>query len=416
MNLDFHFRGACALCQAPLPYLRRLMELPSTPLANEFTAWDQEKLNDLFPLSLVQCEKCAHIQLGHIVNSERLFRKYVYVSGTSKSFVQHFRDFAKDMIVDFGISSESKVMDIGSNDGTLLKQFQELAGCPVLGIDPARAIAAQASQEGVPTVSEFFTQKLAMGIAKKDKFDLVCANNVFAHAGNLRDFALGVKELLSEHGVFVFEVSYFYDVVNSLLFDTIYHEHTSYHTLLPLISFFHEIGMEVFDAKYVGSHGGSLRCYVSLKGSRWQKTERFKEAVFREVTNPIDDETISSFKERIETRMRMLRSYLATISQNGPIAGFGAPAKLTTLMYTAGLDSKDVSFIVDDSPLKQGLSTPGTGIPVLNPQRLLDTPSNACIIFAWNFADQIIKSPLGQQYLKSGRHFIIPLPEFRIER
>ena len=259
-------REECALCSARGDALATAFALTSTPLANDFVGeHDLARPQPAIPLTLLLCTSCGHLQLAEIVDPARLFGHYVYVSGTSRVFVAHFRDYANDAVSRFGLGPASFVVEIGSNDGTLLRQFMDHGVRNVLGIDPAKEIAAAAVEQGIPTLEAFFTPDLADDLrGKHGPAALVCANNVFAHTADLAGFVDGVHRLLADEGVFVFEVSYLVDVLSNLLFDTIYHEHVSYHAVTPLVTFFERFGMRLFDARLVPTHGGSIRCYVCV--------------------------------------------------------------------------------------------------------------------------------------------------------
>ena len=391
------------------------MALTPTPPANEFVSQaDSDKPQDTIPLTLLLCETCGHLQLAEIVDPGRLFSSYVYVSGTSPVFVEHFRKYATTTAERFGLDSDSFVFEVGSNDGTLLKQYQALGIDKVLGIDPAAEIVKAAQAARVPTLEGFFTPDLARELrAERGAADLICANNVFAHGEDLRGFAQGVRSLLADDGVFVFEVSYLVDVVEKLLFDTIYHEHLAYHALGPLVRFFDQLEMRLFDAERVDTHGGSVRCYVSLRSSRHQNSERLAGLLEHERTMRLfSAETFAEFKRRIDERGTQVRQRLATLHEQGArIAGFGAPAKLTTLMYAFGIERSSIQFIIDDSVWKQGLFTPGMHIPVVASTALYESLPDFCMIFAWNFADAIVAKH--SEYARQGGHFIVPLPELR---
>ena len=258
-----------------------MLSLAATPPANEFVSeselhTEQERI----PLTLVRCRSCAHVQLAEIVDPERLFRKYVYVSGTSPVFVSHFGQYASNLISRFSLDDTCLVVDVGSNDGTLLKQFKQAGATNVLGIDPATRIAETARSEGIPTIDEFFTPALATDIRKRrGPARLISANNVFAHSADLSSFSHALAALLDDRGVFVFEVSYLADVIQGLLFDTIYHEHTSYHTVTPLLGFFDQAGLRLFDVERIGTHGGSIRGYVCRRNSSHEDTQRLRELI-----------------------------------------------------------------------------------------------------------------------------------------
>ncbi len=296
----------------------------------------------------------------------------------------------------------------------MLKQFQAQGVSNVLGIDPAAEMVKAAQAAGVPTLEGFFTTDLADRIRReRGPAAFVCANNVFAHAEDLRGFAEGVRTLLADDGVFTFEVSYLVDVVQKLLFDTIYHEHLAYHALGPLARFFAALEMRLFDAEQIDSHGGSIRCYVGAPGSRHRETERL--SALLQVERDLGlfaPHVYEHFGRRIQERGAQVRQRLAALRKEGKrFAGFGTPAKLAALMYAFGIEGSSVDFIVDDSPWKQGLYTPGMHIPVVPSAALYERRPDYCVIFAWNFADAIIAKH--SAYTDQGGHFIVPLPELR---
>ena len=393
--------------------LARVFSLAPTPPANEFVSADERGApQDRFPLDVHLCAACGHVQLLDIVDPERLFRNYVYVSATSPVFVDHFRQYAEAMLAMTGMPAGSRVVEIGSNDGTLLRFFQE-AGMRVLGIDPARRIAEEATKAGIPTLPEFFDLALAKRLrAQGGEAGLIAANNVFAHADDLHTIAEGAALLLAPDGLFVFEVSYLLDVFEKTLFDTIYHEHLSYHTVKPLVGFFQRRGMELVDAVRVDSHGGSLRGIVKRRGGRWPVQPSVDRLISEEARLGLHGlEAYQRFFARIEERKRELTALLARLKAEGRrIAGFGAPAKATTLMFHFGLGADTLEYVIDDSPLKQGLYTPGHHVPVVPSSYLYDAAHrpDAVLILAWNFADPIIKKH--QAFREAGGKFIVPLP------
>jgi len=415
MTPVFTRRTACALCGAGGANLTQVLQLASTPPANEFVGPDQvDQPQELIPLSLLLCGECGHLQLAEIVDPRRLFQHYVYVSGTSPVFVAHFSRFAQEMLARFHLGPTSFVVDVGSNDGTLLKQFQAQGVQNVLGIDPAVEIVQAAVAAGVPTREAFFTPELAGELrATHGAADLLCANNVFAHAEDLAGFARGVKVLLGDEGVFVFEVSYLVDVIQDLLFDTIYHEHLAYHALKPLVRFFQAAGLRLFDAERVNTHGGSIRCFVCPARASHVDSDRLAGLLKREQEMGLFSPPVyARFKERISELGRALRERVTAIRGQGQrLAGYGAPAKLTTLMYEFGLDGTSIDFIVDDSSWKQGRFTPGTHIPVLPSAALRERRPDWCVIFAWNFADSIVKK--NPDYTAGGGRFIVPIPKLQ---
>lgn len=394
-------RRACALCESV--DLKDVLSLPATPLANEFSRLKDEQ--ETFPLALQLCGSCGHVQLAHVVDPRRLFDNYVYVSGTSPVFVKHFDDYARDVSWRLCLNEHSKIVDIGSNDGTFLKSFKKLGMHNVAGVEPAERIATGC---GIQHVLGYFDRSMAAHIRKTfGAVNLVTANNVFAHADDLKEIALGVRDLLAPEGEFVFEVSYLKDVVEKLLFDTIYHEHLSYHTVAPLIPFLKACGLTLYHAKPVPTHGGSIRVFASR--ARKPETPELSQILLEERRAQLDQpDTFFDFRERIHKKGEELRTLIKAWKAAGKkICGYGAPAKLTTLMYAFDLQAEDFEFIVEDSPMKQSHFTPGKHIPVKPPFSLLDEKTDVCIVFAWNFFDSIVAK--NEPYLRAGGRFINPL-------
>ena len=410
MNKYCRRRSTCRLCGGGR--LTAVLSLEPTPPANAFVtlseaATEQER----FPLDVFFCEDCAHVQLLDVVDPRVLFENYVYVSGTSPVFVKHFEDYAEQVLKRFKTAENGLVVDIGSNDGTLLGVFQR-AGWRVLGVDPARQIARAATQSGIETIDEFFTPDLGRAIRDdRGPADIVTANNVFAHIDDLAGVAEGIRELLADDGIFVFEVSYLADVFEKTLFDTIYHEHLAYHSVKPLRGFFARHGMEMIEALRVDSHGGSLRGFVQRKGGHRRIGASVTEMAAREERLGLDRaETFHAFAARVEALKIEFSGLLRRLKTEGrSIAGYGAPAKATTLMYHFGIDRELIDFIVDDSPLKQGLLTPGLHIPVLATGAISERGPDVLVILAWNFAASIIARHAA--FRDAGGRFLTPLPE-----
>lgn len=406
-------RETCRLCGSRA--FTRVIELTPTPPANAFVAEDQLAVpQPCYPLDVFFCEDCAHVQLLDVVDPAVLFEDYVYVSGTSPVFVEHLRGQAESVVDRFGLGAGDLAVDIGSNDGTALRAY--LAhGLSVLGVDPARDIAEQANASGIETMVAFFTPEIAEDIrAERGPAAVISANNVFAHVDDLSGFADGVRRLLAPGGVFVFEVSYLLDVFEKNLFDTIYHEHLAYHSVGPLKRFLERHGLQLFDAVRVAPHGGSLRGYVQLHDGPHLSTGAVEELIAAEVERGIDRaETFRTFAANIDSLKDQLGSLLRGLKGEGKaLAGFGAPAKATTLMYHFGLGGDVLDFVVDDSPLKQGLFTPGLHIPVLPSSAIYERRPDYVLLLAWNFAEPIISKH--QAFLDAGGHFIVPSPKVEV--
>ena len=409
-------RDTCRLCGGR--DLTCVLALTPTPPANAFVGEDaKDSAQPCFPLDVFFCETCNHVQLLDVVDPALLFENYVYVSGTSPNFVKHFDDYAQALIKRFAPADGSLAVDIGSNDGTLLAAFQN-RGMRGLGIDPARDIAARATEAGVETIADFFSQALADRIkSERGPAAIVTANNVFAHADDLKGIVEGVRTLLAPDGVFAFEVSYLADVVADTLFDTIYHEHLAYHSVKPLEAFFAASGMRLFAVERVPSHGGSIRGMACLASGADEGPHTADGSVAALIASERDAgldraETFKTFAADINALGDQLKALIRDIKADGKsIAGFGAPAKATTLMYHFGIGADEIDFIVDDSPLKQGLYSPGAHIPVLASDALYERRPDYVLILAWNFAQAIIDKH--SAFLDGGGRFIVPLPELK---
>lgn len=420
---DCMLRSDCRLCGGRIS---KVLDLGRTPPANEFANREMveaEVEQDTFPLFLSACHTCGHVQLPVVVDPRRLFWNYVYVSGTSPVFVEHFRRYAEAMVGSLGLKPGDLVVDVGSNDGTLLSFFKA-AGMRILGVDPARAIAEDATARGIPTISTFLTRDVARDIvAEHGPAKLVTANNVFAHADDLKEVADACHDLLSEDGHFAFEVSYLPSVVNGTLFDTIYHEHTSYHHLGPLSGFLERSGLHLSDAELVETHGGSIR--VISGRTRAPLSSRAANLLVEEKASGYTPDVlvaggqgasfgpVEALGRNVELLGLRLKRLLIDIKMAGKtVAGFGAPAKVTTLMHRFGLGKDDISFIVDDSPLKQGLFTPGKYVPVLPSSALYERRPDYVLVLAWNFAEPIMRSH--KRFSDEGGSFIVPIPELKV--
>lgn len=410
-----HRRADCRLCGATR--LVRILSLEETPLANEFVRFeDIARPQEHFPLDVYLCQGCGHVQSLDVVDPMRLFANYVYVSSTSSANVEHFRRYGEAMLELTRMAAGSQVVEVGSNDGLFLRFFKA-AGMRVLGVDPARAIAEAATQSGIETLPEFFTLALARRLrAEGWEAAMVAANNVLAHADHLRPIVEGAVHLLKPDGLFVFEVSYLLDVVEKGLFDTLYHEHLSYHSVKPLVGFFNECGLELVDCLRVPSQGGSLRGITQLKGGCHPRRARVGELVALEESRGLyDPQTYQRLFERIQRGKVELVGLLNRLKAQGKrIVGFGAAAKATTLMFHFGIGPEILDYIVDDNPLKQGLYSPGYHLPIVPSSYLYNGAQKPdyLLILAWNFAEPIMDNH--RAFRDGGGRFIVPLPELVI--
>lgn len=388
-----------------------LFSLGMTPLANAFLSKHQlDEPEMFFPLEVFLCNNCGLVQLGHVVSPQVLFQDYIYKSSTSKVFRDHFASYTKTVIGKFHVSKNSLVVDIGSNDGILLKSFQEL-GMNVVGIEPAVRIARNARRDGIPTISEFFSTALARKIIQsKGDAAIVTANNVFAHIDNLDEVVLGVKTLLAPNGVFIIEVPYLIDFIQKKYFDLVYHEHLSYLAVKPLEVLFARFGMTIVDVERVPVHGGSIRVYIQKDEAVRLQRASVSVCLKKELQMKLSTvETYHRFAQNVLLKKARLMGILTKLKASGKsISAYGAPAKGNTLLNYFGIGRELLNFIVDDSRWKQGLYTPGTHIPVVSSETIYQKKPDYLLILAWNFASSIMK--MHNKYLVGGGRFIIPAP------
>lgn len=403
----------CRICHNP--NLQEFLSLGTTPLANNFLRKeDLSKPEPKFPLALCFCDTCKLVQLSHTVDPEQMFRHYVYVTSTTKTFQVHFGKMADHLAERFQLGPQSLAVDIGSNDGLLLKGFQQ-HGVQVFGVEPATNIAEMAQQVGVDTISQFFgPAAVAAIIARKGHADIITANNVFAHIGDIHAVAENVKQLLKPTGVFIIEIQYFGDTMRDMTFDNVYHEHLSYFTLTSLQHFFQRVGMHIFDVQHVDSHGGSLRVFIQKAHGPHAVAEVVAHTLEKEQHFGVNDfSPYQKFAQKVyETKQKVVETILALKRDGKRIAGYGAPAKASTLLNFCELTAKHLDYIVEDNPLKQGLHQPGTHIPIVDREHLDAHLPDYLIILAWNFAPEILAKvkPLMDQGMKC----IVPLPELRM--
>lgn len=392
--------------------LREFLSLGETPLANNFLSKGElNQKEKRFPLALCFCNNCKLVQLTYVVPPELMFKNYIYVSSTTNTFKIHFTKMAEDISNTFKLNENSLAVDIGSNDGILLKGFQRF-GVQIIGVEPATNIAKIAEQNGVETINDFFNKRVVEKvIAKKGNADVLTGTNVFAHIDYIDEVARNVKSLLKPNGVFVIEVQYLVDMIEKMTFDNIYHEHLSYFSLTPLLYFFKKHNMEIFDAKKVASHGGSLRVFIKKAEGNFQVKESVNAILEYENKLGINDfELYKKFADKVYDTKSKLAPYIKDIKSKGKsVAAYGAPAKGNTLLNFCQIGADCIDYVVEDNPLKIGLFTPGTHIPVVSSKFLDEQKPDFVLILAWNFAKEILEKT--KKYAEQGTKFIIPLPE-----
>lgn len=408
----YHHRETCRLCNSR--HLSLAVPLAPSAIADAYLLPHlAETSRTSYPLDLYLCGECGHVQLLDVVHPDVLFRNYTFKTSSSTGLVEHFRKYADEVRQLAVPSPNSLVVEIGSNDGSLLRFFQT-HGYRTIGVDPAERIAAEATASGVETIPEFFTSELAARIVgQHGKASIVAANNVFAHVDPLGDVAEGVRRLLTPDGVFVFEVSYLVDIVERLLFDTVYHEHLCYHSVKPLVHFLNLHGMSLFDVRRISAKGGSIRCFAQLANSARQPKSSVVELLALEKDKAMDSlatfarfaAEISGLKERVLTTIGKLQS------PQSRVAGFGASATVTTLLHQFDL-AKSLEFLVDDNESKWGLLSPGHHLQVRSPKDLSDEKIGCVVVLAWPYAAPIMERH--RWFREQGGRFLVPLPKVQI--
>lgn len=403
----------CRVCGAALT--RSVVDLGATPLANSFVTPAQALLgvDRAWNLHLRVCDVCLLAQLDMVVPADGIFSDYVYLSSYSSSWVEHARRYAAMVIRRFGLHEGSLVVEIASNDGYLLQHFVG-AGVPVLGIEPAANVAAVARNRGVPTEVTFFSAATARGFAERGlRADLLVANNVLAHVPDVAGFVAGVAAVLGQNGVATFEFQHLMRLFEHVQFDTIYHEHYSYLTLLVVERLLLAVGLRVFDVEELPTHGGSLRVYACHATGAFAEQPAVEEVRAAERDALLDrPEGYAGFAPRVAHVQRMFREFLAAERRaKRRVAGYGAAAKASTLLNTCRVSEADMPFIVDRNPAKQFKLVPGCHIPVLPTDTLLRERPENIVILPWNLADEVAAEL--EPLRKLGTRLWVAIPELR---
>ena len=403
-------RVTCRSCGGA--QLKPVLSLGNMPLANSLLSREElDKPEPRFPLDLVFCPACTLVQITVTVPPEQLFSEYLYLSSYSETMLAHARELADRLRRERRLSKDSLVLEIASNDGYLLRNYVE-AGIPVLGIEPARNVAAVAVEQGVPTLVEFFGSALARRLATEGrKADVVHGHNVLAHVADLNGVVSGIASVLKETGVAVIEAPYVGDLIERTEFDTIYHEHLCYFSLTSLVQLFARHGLRIVNVERIAIHGGSLRIFAAKAGSPEPPVGELlgheKEAGLTSM------DYYSSFGARVRGLREKLRRTLADLKSGGNrIAAYGASAKGSTLLNYVGVGGETLDYVADRSLVKQGRFTPGNHLSIVPPERLVEDKPAYALLLVWNFADEILRQQ--HAYRESGGRFIIPVPDVQI--
>ena len=392
------------------PGLVRVVSLGRAPLANALRkAGELDRPEPRYPLEVGLCRRCSLVQLTEVVDPAELFRDYPYFSSVSDGMVRHARDLATALAAARGLGRDSLVVEIGSNDGYLLREFQAL-GVPVLGIEPARNVRETALARGVPTVGEFFDLRLARELAGSGRrADVLVANNVMAHVPDLNGLVAGVRTVLKADGVLVMETPYVRDLVDRTEFDTIYHEHVFYYSLTALDALLSRHGLTIVSVERIPIHGGSLRVTAAADGApaSAEVGVLLREEAAWGVGDP---ELYEALDRRVRTLCATLRALLAERKADGwRLAAYGAAAKGAILLHAAGIGPDTLEFVVDRNPHKQGLFMPGARLPIVAPEALLTARPDAVLLLAWNLKDEVLAQQ--DEYRRRGGRFIVPIPD-----
>lgn len=404
----------CRFCKNPLSL--SLVDLGSTPLANSNLASEAEIANEKhFPLHVMVCSDCFLAQTTENIPAEDIFHdEYAYFSSFSKSWTEHARKYADEMIERFNLGTDSLVLEVASNDGYLLQHFVNL-GIPVLGVEPAGNCAKAAEEKGVRTVVDFFNRHTAESLAKKNgKADLTAANNVLAHVPDISDFIGGFQAILKPEGVATFEFPHLLNLINKTQFDTIYHEHYSYLSLVSVERILSKHGMRAFDVQTLTTHGGSLRVFVCHENANHIETPGLVATRQAEQEARLaEDVGYAGFPTHVAKVKEDFLAFVAKANSEGKsIAGYGAAAKGNTFLNFCGVQAADLSFVADKNTHKQGRLLPGTHAPIVDPSHISEAKPDYLLILPWNLADEIAEQH--KEIRDWGGKFVTAIPDLRI--
>ena len=402
----------CRLCGADLgvPFL----DLGLSPLSNELVEQGgQARPEAQYPLRIFVCGECGLVQVPLVASPEKIFRHYAYFSSYSTTWLAHVARFAETAANRFSLGPGTSVIEIASNDGHLLAEFAR-KGISVLGIEPASNVAEVAIERGIPTVVDFFTAALARTLALRAmRADLLVCNNVLAHVPDLNDFTAALELVLAQAGTVSLEFPHLLRMLERTEYDTIYHEHFSYFSLRTAQRALGAHGLWVVDVEELDTHGGSLRVYAARVGT--QPVQRtVHQLLAREAAAGLDDpSTYARFAERaMRSRDELVRFLREAKSSGRSVAGYGAPAKATTLLNYCGIGTDLVPFTVDRSPHKQGRFIPGARIPIAAPERIFETRPDYVMIFPWNIKEEVMEQMAGVR--EWGGRFVVPIPDVAV--
>ena len=406
--------GTCRFCHTGLQ--RTFVDLGMSPLCESFLTREQlNQMEPFYPLHAYVCEECFLVQVEEYVRPEQIFSEYAYFSSYSRAWLEHAKSYTDMIVSRLGLDNTSQVIELGSNDGYLLQYFMA-RGIRVLGVEPAGNVAAAAIAKGVPSTTRLFGLETAQELlAGGHHPDLIVGNNVLAQVADLNGFVAGMKKLLKPGGVITMEFPHLLRLMDENQFDTIYHEHFSYFSLMSAERIFTAHGLTLFDVEEMWTHGGSLRIYA-----RHQEDEarpvgaRVRALLAREKAVGLDrPERYAAFAEQVrETKWRLLEFLIGAKRRGKSIAGYGAPGKGNTLLNYCGIRTDFLDYTVDRNPYKHGRFTPGTHIPIHPPEKILETRPDYVLILPWNLKDEIMEQMSAVQAW--GGQFVVPIPDVKV--
>ena len=403
----------CRFCASPLQH--DLVDLGLSPIANAFVSPGQANDEEPFyPLHAFVCSNCFLVQLEEFESPDAIFSDYVYFSSYSDSWLAHARRYVDDVSERFGFDDRSLVIEVASNDGYLLQYFRE-RGVPVLGIEPAGNVAEVARAAGIETIDEFFGAALAERLRNDGRGgDLLVGNNVLAHVPDINDFVGGLKIALAEGGVLTMEFPHLLRLLEQTQFDTIYHEHFSYLSLLSVQRIFAHHGLQIFDVEELTTHGGSLRIYAQHTGGKHAPGAAVEKVLNDERAAGLDSlNGYRDFARKVQKVKSELLAFLEDAGNRGKkVVAYGAPAKGNTLLNFCDIGADSIEYTVDRSPHKQDLLLPGTHIPVHAPERIDETRPDYVLILPWNLRQEIVEK---MRHIRDwGGKFVVPIPALEI--
>lgn len=407
-------KKVCRFCAAPLEHT--FVDLGMSPLSNAYLdARQLNRMEPFYPLRAFVCSECFLVQLEEYETPEKIFSDYAYFSSYSSSWLDHCCQYVDLMIERFKLGREQQVIEIASNDGYLLQYFKK-HDIPVLGIEPAENVAAVALEAGIPTISRFFGVATASDLVSHgQKADLLLGNNVLAHVPDINDFVAGMKLVLKTDGIITMEFPHILQLIRHNQFDTIYHEHFSYLSLMTVTRIFLKHGLSIFDVQELATHGGSLRVFACHSESmKYVTTERFVSLLAREREAGLETvDTYIEFALRVHrVKRELLRFLIAGKNEGKSIVGYGAAAKGNTLLNYCGIRQDFLDYVVDRNPHKQGKYLPGTHIPIFAPEMITETRPDYLLILPWNLHEEIMEQ---MRYIREwGGKFVVPIPEVQV--